>query len=115
MCLMSLSYSLVCFGTGLLGNLSPPLITHVPDQRFQMIGLSVVPLHHLLPESLTSPSGLLPATPLTRPLLGPSGQNPLPSCGSVFHHALIYVKQGSQIYRMDFGPADGADVTANIM
>lgn len=50
-----------------------------------------------------------------RPLQGPSGQNPLAVCGSVFHHAIIYIKEGDQVHSLDFGPANGCDVTANIM
>ena len=33
----------------------------------------------------------------------------------MFHHALIYLKDGQRVHRFDFGPANGADVTANIM
>ena len=56
-----------------------------------------------------------PVLPVSRPILSPSGTSPLPMCGSVFHHVLIYVKQGEEVSRLDFGPADGTDVTANIM
>lgn len=54
-----------------------------------------------------------------RPLVVPSnnGAQPLalPACGTVFHHCLLYIKKGPGVYRIEFGPADGEDVTSNIM
>jgi len=39
----------------------------------------------------------------------------MPSCGTVFHHAILYVKEGDKVHKLDFGPCNGADVTSNIM
>jgi hypothetical protein len=53
-----------------------------------------------------------------RPLMIPNNRNgtlSFPVCGSVFHHCLAYVKQGPGVYRLEFGPADGEDVTSNFM
>ncbi|GAX85781.1 hypothetical protein CEUSTIGMA_g13196.t1 [Chlamydomonas eustigma] len=50
-----------------------------------------------------------------RPLFGLSGSNPMPSCGTVFYHAIIFVKEGDKVHKLDFGPSNGADVTSNIL
>eukprot|EP00198_Chlamydomonas_reinhardtii_P005889 XP_001695225.1 predicted protein [Chlamydomonas reinhardtii] len=50
-----------------------------------------------------------------RPIRGPNGgPSPLAVCGSVLHHVLVYVKQGEEVHCLDYGPANGADVTANV-
>ncbi|KAG2493415.1 hypothetical protein HYH03_008540 [Edaphochlamys debaryana] len=49
-----------------------------------------------------------------RPVRGVDGSSPLAVCGTVLHHVLVYVKQGSQLHCLDYGPANGQDVTANL-
>ncbi|EFJ51796.1 hypothetical protein VOLCADRAFT_87327 [Volvox carteri f. nagariensis] len=50
-----------------------------------------------------------------RPIRAPNGSSPLAVCGSVLHHVVVYVKQGELLHTLDYGPANGADVTANIL
>ncbi|GLC68606.1 hypothetical protein PLESTF_000713400 [Pleodorina starrii] len=50
------------------------------------------------------------------PIRAPNGGlSPLAVCGSVLHHVVVLVKQGPLLHSLDFGPANGADVTANIL
>ncbi|GIL61590.1 hypothetical protein Vafri_16028 [Volvox africanus] len=50
-----------------------------------------------------------------RPIRAPNGASPLAVCGSVLHHVTVLVRQGPLLHTLDFGPANGADVTANIL
>ncbi|GLI66386.1 hypothetical protein VaNZ11_010177 [Volvox africanus] len=50
-----------------------------------------------------------------RPIRAPNGASPLAVCGSVLHHVMVLVRQGPRLHTLDFGPANGADVTANIL
>ncbi|KXZ47508.1 hypothetical protein GPECTOR_35g946 [Gonium pectorale] len=50
-----------------------------------------------------------------RPIRAPNGSSPLAVCGSVLHHVVVYVKEGPLLHTLDYGPANGADVTANIL
>ncbi|GFR51126.1 hypothetical protein Agub_g13479 [Astrephomene gubernaculifera] len=52
---------------------------------------------------------------LKRIVRAPNGASPLAVCGTVLHHVLVYVKQGPLLHCLDYGPANGADVTANIL
>lgn len=50
-----------------------------------------------------------------RPVRTSSGAAPLAACGSVFHHCVVYVRQGGTLHALDYAPANGSDVTANLL
>ncbi|KAI7838929.1 hypothetical protein COHA_007291 [Chlorella ohadii] len=39
----------------------------------------------------------------------------LAAAGSVFHHAVLYVKHGDELTALEFGPANGMDITENML
>lgn len=45
----------------------------------------------------------------------PQHQALLSQAGSVFHHVVLYVKRGDDLKALEFGPANGMDVTDNML